>query len=411
MATSPIYNWPEPDNTDLVKNGALAMRTLGDAIDTTMATMTPKSTYTAKGSIAAATAASTPANLTVGNNGETLVADSTATTGLRWTATPSGSNPVLNSAMNVWQRGTSIATGTTFTYGADRWQSYRGSLVAGLTVSRQATGDTTNLPNIQYCARIQRDSGNTSANSIVFYQCFESINSIPFAGKTVTLSFYARKGANFSQASSTFNAVIKTGTGTDQNLGSAGYTGTATPLTTTPTLTTTWQRFQVTGTIAATATEMTVQFDWIPAGTAGAADYVEVTGVQLDVGNTALPFRTAGVSYQQELAACQRYCYNPLFNETGSNKAVAPANAISTTQAHPAIQLPSMRTAPSVTITATDFSLGYTGGSALTAFAVQVATPTMFLGLATVASGLTANAGYNLYRPGTTSNIIFSAEL
>jgi hypothetical protein len=84
MATSPIYGWLEPDNTDLVKNGALAIRTLGNAIDTTMGTMTPKSTVTAKGSLIAATAASTPANLAVGANGETLVADSTAATGLKW---------------------------------------------------------------------------------------------------------------------------------------------------------------------------------------------------------------------------------------------------------------------------------------------------------------------------------------
>jgi hypothetical protein len=87
MATSPNYGWLEPDNTDLVKNGALAIRTLGNAIDTTMATMTPKSTYTAKGSIAAATAASTPANLSVGTNGTILVADSTASTGLKWATT------------------------------------------------------------------------------------------------------------------------------------------------------------------------------------------------------------------------------------------------------------------------------------------------------------------------------------
>jgi hypothetical protein len=90
MATSPNYGWLEPDNTDLVKNGALAIRTLGNAIDTTMATMTPKSTYTAKGSIAAATAASTPANLSVGANGTVLTADSTAATGVAW-ATPASS--------------------------------------------------------------------------------------------------------------------------------------------------------------------------------------------------------------------------------------------------------------------------------------------------------------------------------
>ena len=36
MATSPTYGWSEPNDSDYVKNGALAMRTLGDAIDTTV---------------------------------------------------------------------------------------------------------------------------------------------------------------------------------------------------------------------------------------------------------------------------------------------------------------------------------------------------------------------------------------
>lgn len=95
MATSPIYNWPEPDNTDLVKNGALAMRTLGDAIDTTMATMVPKTIVDAKGDIIAATAADTVARLAVGTNGQTLVADSTASTGLKW-ATPASGMTLLS---------------------------------------------------------------------------------------------------------------------------------------------------------------------------------------------------------------------------------------------------------------------------------------------------------------------------
>jgi len=36
MATSPNFNWPEPDNTDLVKNGALAIRTAVNAIDSSL---------------------------------------------------------------------------------------------------------------------------------------------------------------------------------------------------------------------------------------------------------------------------------------------------------------------------------------------------------------------------------------
>jgi hypothetical protein len=51
MALSPNFGWSEPDNTSLVKDGALAIRTLGDAIDTSMAGMVVNAqtgtTYTA----------------------------------------------------------------------------------------------------------------------------------------------------------------------------------------------------------------------------------------------------------------------------------------------------------------------------------------------------------------------------
>ncbi len=36
MALSPNYSWPEPDDSDFVKDGALAIRDLGNAIDTTV---------------------------------------------------------------------------------------------------------------------------------------------------------------------------------------------------------------------------------------------------------------------------------------------------------------------------------------------------------------------------------------
>jgi hypothetical protein len=239
----------------------------------------------------------------VGNDGETLVADSSTSTGLRYTAGTVQSNPFLNSAFQVWQRGTSF-TGGTSTYGADRWMAYRST--TGSTFSRQVTGDTTNLPNIQYCIRAQRNSGTTATNSIDTAQMIESVNTIPYAGKTVTLSFYARAGANYSATSNLLYAQVFTGTGTDQNL-YTGYTGQVTALNQTNTLTTTWQRFTATFTIAATATEMAMLFTNTSTGTAGANDYYELTGVQLDIGSVALPFRTYAGTIQGELAACQRY--------------------------------------------------------------------------------------------------------
>lgn len=214
-------------------------------------------------------------------------------------------NAVLNSNFSVWQRGTSIASGTGSPYTADRWQANKTG-VAGLTISRQATSDTTNLPNIQYCARVQRDSGVTSTAGQNLWSQFETINSIPFAGKAVTLSFYARAGANYSSASNALTASVITGTGTDQNYWS-GYTGSATPITGTATLTTTWQRFTFTGTLAATATEITILFANTPVGTAGVNDYYEITGVQLELGSVANTYMPNQPTYQGELAACQRY--------------------------------------------------------------------------------------------------------
>jgi hypothetical protein len=206
----------------------------------------------------------------------------------------------------VWQRGTSIAQTAAIMYGADRWCSNRGGLDTGSTISRQVTGDTTNLPNIQYCARVQRNNANASTNIIYFSQTIESINSIPYAGKTITFSFYARKGANYSSASDALSVNVVSATGTDQNALST-WTGGAFVVTQTATLTSTWQRFTYTGTVSSSATQLGFYFNYTPVGTAGAADYFEVTGVQIDVGSVALPFRTYAGTIQGELAACQRY--------------------------------------------------------------------------------------------------------
>jgi hypothetical protein len=246
-------------------------------------------------------------NLAVGNDGEQIVADSSTSTGLRYTAGTVQANPILNSAFQIAQRGTSIAATAAYAYNLDRWKSVRGGFALGATYSRQVTNDTTNLPFIQYCARVQRDSGNTSTAFIEIAQTLETLNSIPFAGKTVTVSFYARKGANYSSASSSVQNLIYTGTGTDQSQES--FTGSVLVASPTFTLTTTWQRFSQTVNIGATATELAVDFRYDPVGTAGANDYFELTGVQIDIGSVALPFRTYAGTIQGELAACQRYYY------------------------------------------------------------------------------------------------------
>jgi hypothetical protein len=270
---------------------------------------------------------------------------------------PNLSNPVLNSAFQVWQRGTSIAIAassgaTSATYTADRWQTTTGANQA-VTVSRQATSDTTNLPNIQYCARYQRNSGQTGTGGLNFAQSFESVNAIPFAGKTVTLSFYARAGANYSSASNALSAVIYTGTGTDQNRLAGSYTGDASPISQTATLTTTWQRFSYSATLGSTVTELAVLFGYTPVGTAGTNDYYEITGVQLELGSVATPFDTYATTYQGELAACQRYYQRysiPTATGAGLSTGVCTSTTIGDTSFVPPV---SFRVAPTTLDTLT----------------------------------------------------------
>jgi hypothetical protein len=300
------------------------------------------------------------ARLAVGANGETLVADSSTSTGLRYTAGTVQANPILNSATQIWQRGTSIAvtSGTAQVYTADRWwYANAGSGMSG-TVSRQATGDTTNLPFIQYCARVQRTAGNTSTLNQYFAQDIETINSIPFAGKTVTVSWYARKGADYSVTSDFLSYQVRTGTGTDQSMYS-GYTGSTNLANANVTLTTTWQRFTVTVSVGSTATQLGLFFFTAPTGTAGANDYFEMTGIQIDIGSVALPFRTYAGTIQGELAACQRY-YQKSYDiatapgaltSTGANIGKTASNTVANLEQYGTSYLKvSMRAAPSVTI-------------------------------------------------------------
>jgi hypothetical protein len=309
--------------------------------------------------------------------------------------------------MDIWQRGTSV-TVSSFTYTSDRWQVYRA--VAGATVTRQATGDTTNLPNIQYCMRVSRDSGNTSTSSIFFAQSVETANSIPYAGKAVTFSFYARKGANYSPTSSAFTGVLNTGTGTDQNNLSSGFTGGATAITINATLTTTWQRFTGTATLASSTTEIAAYFTINPTGTAGAADYVEITGVQVELGSTATTFSRAGGTIQGELAACQRYYYKYL---TGTSQAIGVVTFFAATQVETAIQFPvTMRIAPTLVVSA--------GAAYYSARRVAQSTTTLTILLPSTSGtmlyggsfvGLTAGQSDILNTNNASSSIAFNSEL
>jgi hypothetical protein len=150
----------------------------------------------------------------------------------------------------------------------------------------------------------------------------ETINSIPFTGKAVTVSFYARKGADYSPTSSALNLYLWNGTGTDQNV-NTGYTGANVVASVTATLTTTWQRFSFTGTVPTNSTELALQYQSVPTGTASTNDYYEITGVQLEIGSVATAFSRTGGTIQGEIGACKRYTKTTLAGGVPANFTMA----------------------------------------------------------------------------------------
>jgi hypothetical protein len=236
------------------------------------------------------------------------------------------------------------------------------------------------------------------------------------AGKTVTFSFYARAGANYSATSNILVASVLSGTGTDENMANV-YTGQATVIGQNTTLTTTWQRFTYSGTVASTATQIGVRFEFAPTGTAGANDYFEITGVQLEASTVASAFATNAGTYQAEWAACQRYCFR-IQGQSGVSMGIGSGYANSTTAFRSTIRVPvTMRNTPT-------FTSSNVGGS--NAFHTIVGSTQVYSdslaanllgvdgnGLTQTTSGITTGQGGEIFiDPGkTTSFLEWSAEL
>jgi hypothetical protein len=137
--TTPNFGWTVPTSTDLVKDGATAIETLGDGIDASFVDLKGGTTgqvlskasgtdldftwvaqddsnaiqnaiVDAKGDLIAATGADTPARLAVGTNGYVLTADSAEATGLKWAA--AASTPTFSGVRVFKSSGQTISNAT-----------------------------------------------------------------------------------------------------------------------------------------------------------------------------------------------------------------------------------------------------------------------------------------------------------
>ena len=209
----------------------------------------------------------------------------------------SNRNSIINGNFTIWQRGTSFSSSE---YGADRW-SYNTSGGAGVHSRQTFTGSDIDTFGTQYFHRLAVSTGANNQGTITL------LEDLPrFAGKTVTLSFYA-KGTNPAGGHLTTLIGGETGSGGSGDWEVGG--------TNEIVLSSSWQKFTVTMTLPSMngKTLGTGSYLFIcPArqpndDNTTNAWTIDMSQVQLELGDTATPFEHR--SYGEELAKCQRYYY------------------------------------------------------------------------------------------------------
>jgi hypothetical protein len=359
MATSPNYAWAEPDNSSLVKNGAADIRTLGDAIDTSLW------------------------NVGFGQ---------------------AGKNKIINGDFGIWQRGTSFSNPSTTAYNADRWLVEHDGSGATRTVSQQ-TFTPGAAPVAGYESQYFLQYAVSGGTSNTFQQIEQRIEDVrTFAGQPVTFSFWAK-----GDAARTVDILL------NRNFGSGGSTADQSAIGSTLNITTSWARYSVTATLSS-VTGKTIgagsYAQWIMRFAAATAQTIQIWGVQLEYGSKATPFETASGSIQGELAMCQRYYYQAISSEGGnlSMGFMYSASQLQFTLSYPV----TMRAQPTIVqVTGTDYwQFNRNGGQDLfNSWTLATASTTaVSLYNNTEISGTAGNAG-GIAANNAATRLAFSAEL
>lgn len=391
----------------------------------------------------------TSARVAVGNDGDTLLADSSQSTGLRWGATyAAGKNRVINGSMEIDQRnsGASVSATAGGQYFLDRWNTLI-SASSKFTVQQNAGSVTTPTQFPKYLGVTSSTAWSVGVNDYAtLNQMIEGYNVSDFglgtaSAKTFTLSFWVR-----SSLTGTFGGLMS-------NAITAASATRCYPFTYSISAANTWEQKTITLTGETTSTEwattngkgLTVQFSlaagtnkvttanaWATGEYFGATGQTNilatngatwyVTGVQVELGSVATQFTRAGGTFQGELVACQRYYRRFTGVASGNGYFIIPgamAGATSTTGGYVDIPLnPPMRVAPtSVTYTAGAIYVRKpddTRINPLTSFSFTGANTEFSCAGSFGASGggLTSNNMYQLQSGGTSTNYLdISAEL
>jgi hypothetical protein len=346
------------------------------------------------------TFSTTDARLAVGANGETLVADSSTSTGLRYQGNfAAGKNKIINGDMSVSQRGTTF-TIVANAYTLDRFSYDLATAIPTGTVTQQTFTPGT-APVAGYEAQSFMRTTITANLGCTTFETRQKIEDVrTFAGQTITFSFYAKADA----ACNLITPFIQ------QNFGSGGSGSVSTSFTmNSVALTTGWLRYtgtvtvpSISGKTIGTSSFLTVAIQLPVVSSVVRNGTYDFWGWQLEAGSVATAFQTATGTIQGELSACQRYYYQ---------RSSLPGGAYSSTagrlfSVHPV----TMRVNPTITYPA---SLT----NALEAVGIGNATPTA---LSTAEAGVnylhfnaTGASGFSTGVPlrYQGSEILFSSEL
>jgi len=368
-------------------------------IDAKLATATAATTYVpnsladAKGDLLTATADNTPARLAVGSNGETLIADNSTSTGLRYQGSQAAAkNYLINGAMDFWQRGTSSTSLGYVT--ADRWYINN---AGGTTTSAQ---ETTTVPSVaRYALKLTQ---SVSSAQVVAQQPLESQLAIPLAGQSIIVSAYVA-------ASASTNFTIDLGQSTSTDVAASG-SWTFTSGSSQNVASLTYVRVSQTFTVSGTSKSLMPR---ISMTSLGSGNSFYISGVQMEISAVPTTFTRAGGTIQGELAACQRYYYRMTAPQAYS--LYGTGFTTSTSAATVSIALPvTMRVQPAsvefsgITVQSSSSAIGGAASGATLSGANNQQVGLDMTGM----SGLTANQACRILSNNTTSAYIgFSSEL